>query len=78
MGQCQSTVQHTGIALKQLIGQLEKDAENFINDIQSAAWNNTKELTHKTIGSCYPKKIKELVLENKKKEEENGNKPETK
>lgn len=45
--------------------QLEIEAEKFINVVQSAAWNNTKEYTHRTVGNNYPMEIRETVKEKK-------------
>lgn len=46
--------------------QLETEAEKFINVVQSAAWNNTKEYTHRTVGNNYPMEIREMVKEKRK------------
>lgn len=46
--------------------QLEEAAENFIKLIQNAAWNNTKELTYRTVGNNYPVEIRELVKQKRK------------
>ena len=48
------------------IQQLEAKAKNFTKKIQHAAWNNTKEITHRTLGNNYPAEIKKLVKEKRK------------
>lgn len=39
----------------------EEEAETFMQDIQGAAWNNTKEYVGRTAGNNYPIGIRELV-----------------
>lgn len=46
--------------------QLEMEVETFTKIIQTAAWNNTKELPHRTIGNNYPIEIMNLVKEKRK------------
>lgn len=46
--------------------QLEVEAENFMRDIQSSAWNNTKEYTRRAVGNNYPREIREMVKDKRK------------
>lgn len=46
--------------------QLDAEAEKFNSIIQNAAWDNTKEYTHRTVGNNYPKEIRELVKEKRR------------
>lgn len=48
------------------IEQLEKEAVNFTRLVQTAAYDNTKEVTHVTKGVNYPVKIRELVKEKRR------------
>ena len=46
--------------------QIEEAAEKFTSSIQKAAWNNTRQLTQRKIGTNYPMQIRELVNEKRK------------
>lgn len=46
--------------------QLEEEVENFTSLIQTAAYNNTKEITYVTKGVNYPTEIRELVREKRR------------
>jgi hypothetical protein len=46
--------------------QLDTAAEQFIAQIQEAAWNNTKPYTYKTVGNNYPFEIRELVRDKRR------------
>ena len=46
--------------------QLEIEAEKFNYNIQTTAWNNTREITHGIVGNNYPREIRELVKEKRR------------
>lgn len=46
--------------------QLEKEAEQFVQNVQQAAWENTPAIQRRIKGNNYPKEIKELIMEKRK------------
>ena len=48
------------------VEQLNLEVEEFVADLQQAAWNNTKEITRKTVENNYSQEICTLVKEKRK------------
>ena len=46
--------------------QLDKEAEQFVTDLQQAAWNNTPMLKSKIPGLNYLREIREMVTDKRK------------
>jgi hypothetical protein len=47
-------------------GQLDREAENSLVDIQQSAWDNTPVIKRRTKGRNYPKEVRDLITENRK------------